>query len=99
MNTWPTFQNVLIIFQVSHDELLERNVNAVNVSKAFTVRSMNRFRSSLLVLAESEQLSFKTYPPPPKLILQIPLAHSTASLGECDEISRLQKKQVLVLSN
>ena len=58
---------------------------------------MNIERSLVPVLVESEQLSFKTYPPPPKLILQIPLAHSIASLGECDEISRLQKKQVLVV--
>jgi len=57
---------------------------------------MNIERSLVPVLVESKQLSFKTYPPPPKLILQIPLAHSIASLGECDEISRLQKKQVLV---
>ena len=76
-----------------------RKVNFVNVSKAFTIRSMNIERSLVPVLVESEQLSFKTYPPPPKLILQIPLTHSTASLGECDEISRLQKKQMLVLSN
>jgi len=89
-----SFQHVLIIFQKLHLELLV--VNFVNVSKAFTIRSMNIVRSLVPVLVESEQLSFKTYPPPPKLILQIPLTHSKASLGEWHEISFLQKKQVLV---
>ena len=97
MKTRFTFQCVLIIFQEPHFEL--RKVNLVNVSKDFRIRSMNISRNLVPVLVESEQLSFKTYPPPPKLILQISLTHSTASLEECDEISRLQKKQVLVLSN
>ena len=95
MITMFSFQCVLIIFQELHLELLD--VNFVNVSKAFTIRSMNIMRSLVPVLVESEQLSFKTYPPPPKLTSQIFLTHSKASLGECDEISFLQKKQVLVV--
>jgi len=95
MITASSFQCVLIIFYELHFELLA--VNLVNVSKAFTIRSMNIMRSLVPVLVESEHLSFKTYPPTPKLILQIPLTHSIRSLGECDEISRLQKKQVLVV--
>ncbi len=58
---------------------------------------MNISRNLVPVLVESEQLSFKTYPPTPKLILQIPLTHSTDSHRECDEISRLQKKQALAV--
>jgi len=80
MITWFSTQSIFIIFQESHDELLERKVNFVNVSKAFTIRSMNIERSLVPVLLESEQLSSKTYPPPPELIMQSFFIHEIASL-------------------
>ena len=59
MITWSTFQSVLIIFQVPHVELLERNVNFVNLSKAFTIRNL-MIINNLSVLMERATLSFKT---------------------------------------
>ena len=77
MITMFSFQCVLIISQKLHLELLI--VNFVNVSKAFRTRSMNIPRSLVPVLWESEQLSFKTYPPP-ELTMQSFFIHEIASL-------------------
>jgi len=80
MITMFSFQCVLIIFYELHFEFPKRKVNFVNVSKAFRIRSMNISRSLVPVLVESEQLSFKTYPPPPELITQSFFIHEIASL-------------------
>lgn len=59
----PSFQCILIIFQVSHDELLERNVDNVHLvrtkSKAFVRRDL-MIIIDLSVLIERAQLSLKT---------------------------------------
>ena len=64
MITLSSSQHILIIFQVSHDELLERKVNAVNPitikRKAFVRRLATVIIRPFLVLMEREQLSFKT---------------------------------------
>lgn len=58
-----SFQCVLIIFQVSHDELLERNVDNVHLvrtkSKAFVRRDL-MIIIDLSVLIERAPLSLKT---------------------------------------
>ena len=58
-----SFQCVLIIFQVSHDEFLERNVDNVHLvrtkSKAFVRRNL-MIIIDLSVLIERAQLSLKT---------------------------------------
>jgi len=70
-----SFQCVLIIFQIPHVELPEGKVNEVNPSKAFTIRNLIITITLVPVLLESEQLSFKTYPPTSELILKIASIH------------------------
>jgi len=59
----PSFQCVLIIFQIPHAELLERNVDNVHLvrtkSKAFVRRDL-MIIIDLSVLIERAQLSLKT---------------------------------------